>query len=83
MNCWLIYYRAYEILGLSTSGITLEQLEAKFPNEFGGKFGDSNIKSRLKTEALYHASILEQRDDIERVELDQSLLIPSNTDYTQ
>lgn len=38
---------------------------------------------RLKIEALYQLSVCEQQDDIERVELDQSLHIPSDVDYSK
>lgn len=82
-NFWLIYCSAYEILGLSTLGVSLQQLETILPDKFGHKFQNNNIRNRLKIEALYQASILEQQDDIDRVELDQSLLIPSDIDYTQ
>jgi len=71
------------VLGLSTDGITLQQLETILPDEFGEKFRDVKIGTRLKIEALYQASVRDQQDDIERVELDQSLLVPSDIDYTQ
>lgn len=70
-------------MGLSTEGITLQQLEKILPNKFGGKFSNSQIGERLKIEALYQASICDQQEDIERVELDQSLLVPKDLDYTQ
>lgn len=53
------------------------------PNTFGGKFEDKKLNERLKIEAIYQASIQDQQDDIERVELDQLLLIPTNLDYRQ
>jgi len=70
-------------LGLSTEGITIQQLEMIFPDKFGGKFEDNRIGERLKIEALYQASIYDQQEDIERVEVDQSLLVPKGIDYTQ
>lgn len=70
-------------MGLYTDGITVQQLEMILPNQFGGKFMDSKLNARLKIEALYQSSICNQKDDIERVELDQSLLIPANIEYTQ
>lgn len=75
--------RAFEILGLAPDDISIQQIETILPDEFGGKFGDSNINMRLKIEALYQSSVHEQQDDIERVELDQSLFIPSDVDYTK
>jgi len=71
------------MLGLSTEGITIQQLETVIPDKFGGKFKDNRICERLKIEALYQASIYDQQEDIERVELDQSLLVPKDIDYTQ
>lgn len=71
------------MLGLSTDGITLQQLETILPDEFCEKFRDVKIGTRLKIEALYQVSVRDQQDDIERVELDQSLLVPSDIDYTQ
>jgi len=71
------------MLGLSTKGITIQQLETVIPDKFGGKFKDSRICERLKIEALYQASIYDQQEDIERVELDQSLLVPKDIVYTQ
>lgn len=71
------------MLGLSTEGITLRQLEMILPDKFGGKFEDNQIGERLKIEALYQASIYDQQEDIERVEVDQSLLVPEDIDYTQ
>lgn len=53
------------------------------PDKFGGKFEDNQIGERLKIEALYQASIYDQQEDIERVEVDQSLLVPKDIDYTQ
>lgn len=79
----IICYRAFEVLGLSTEDITLKQLETILSDQFGKKFRDVKIGTRLKIEALYRASVHDQRDDIERVELDQSLLVPTNIDYTQ
>lgn len=73
---------AFEMLGLSTEGITIQQLETVIPDKFGGKFKDNGICERLKIEALYQASIYDQQEDIERVELDQSLLVPKDIDYT-
>jgi len=70
-------------LGLSTEGITLRQLEMILPDNFGGKFEDNRIEERLKIEALYQASIYDQQEDIERIEVDQSLLVPKDIDYTQ
>lgn len=70
-------------MGISTIGTTLNKLETVFPDQFKGKFRDTNIGNRLKIEALYKASILDQHDDIEQVELDQSLHVPSDIDYTQ
>lgn len=78
-----ICHRAFEVLGLTTDGITVQQLESILPNEFGGKFKDSKICERLKIEALYQASVQEQQEDIERVELDQSLLVPNDIDYAK
>jgi len=71
------------MLGLSTDGVTLRQLEMILPDKFGGKFEDNRIGERLKIEALYQASIYDQQEDIERVEVDQSLLVPKDIDYTQ
>lgn len=70
-------------MGLSTEGITLRQLEMILPDNFGGKFEDNRIEERLKIEALYQASIYDQQEDIERIEVDQSLLVPKDIDYTQ
>lgn len=79
----LLYFRAYDILGFSAEGITLQQLEAICPDKFGGKFDDDKLCDRLKIEALYQISVHGQQGDIERVELDQSLLIPTDIDYTE
>uniref|UniRef100_A0A2H8TQN9 Protein MTO1, mitochondrial n=1 Tax=Melanaphis sacchari TaxID=742174 RepID=A0A2H8TQN9_9HEMI len=73
---------AFEMLGLSKEGITLQQLETVLPDKFGGKFEDNRIWERLKIEALYQASIYDQQEDIEQVEVDQSLLVPKDIDYT-
>lgn len=70
-------------MGLSNEGITLRQLEMILPEHFGGQFEDNRIGERLKIEALYQASIYDQQEDIERVEVDQSLLVPKDIDYTQ
>lgn len=71
------------MLGISSDNITLQQLEAIVPDQFIGKFSNSKICDRLKIEALYQTSIHDQQDDIERVEQDQSLLIPGDIDYAQ
>jgi len=71
------------MLGLSTEGITIQQLKTVIPDKFGKKFEDNRICERLKIEALYQESIYDQQEDIERVELDQSLLVPKDIDYTQ
>lgn len=70
-------------MGLSTDGITLRQLEMILPDKFDGKFENNRIGERLKIEALYQASVYDQQEDIERVELDQCLLVPKDIDYTQ
>jgi len=70
-------------LGLSNEGITLQQLEMILPDNFGRQFEDNRIRERLKIEALYQASIYDQQEDIDRVEVDQSLLVPKDIDYTQ
>lgn len=70
-------------MGLYTDGITVQQLETILPDQFGGKFMDGKLNARLKIEALYQLPVCDQKDDIERVELDQSLLIPANIEYTQ
>lgn len=71
------------MLGLSMEDISLQQLQTLLPDQFGGKFEDSNIATRLKIEAFYQASVRDQQDDVERVELDQSLLVPPDIDYTE
>jgi len=71
------------VLGLSTDGITLQQLETILPDEFSKKFRDVKISTRLKIEALYQLSVRDQQDDVERIELEQSLILPSDIDYTQ
>lgn len=70
-------------MGLSSDNVTVQQLETILPDLFRGKFENIKIHDRLKIEALYQASIHEQQDDIERVEFDQSLLIPTDMDYNQ
>lgn len=70
-------------MGLSTEGVTLEQLKSILPDQFGKEFENCKISERLKIEALYQVSVHDQRDDIERVELDQSLLVPTDIDYSQ
>ncbi|XP_025416283.1 protein MTO1 homolog, mitochondrial isoform X2 [Sipha flava] len=72
---------AFEILSLSTDGITVEQLEMILPDKFGGKFENKRLNERLKIEAIYQASIHDQLNDIEQVELDELLLVPTNLDY--
>ncbi|XP_050434948.1 protein MTO1 homolog, mitochondrial [Adelges cooleyi] len=74
---------ALEILGLVTEGITLEQLEKILPHELNGKFNCSKLKTRLKIEAIYHLSVRNQQNEIERMELDQALLLPSDIDYSE
>jgi len=70
-------------LGLSSEGITVQQLETILPDQFGTKFRDIKISTRLKIEALYQASVHDQQEDIQRVELDQSLFVPTDMDYTE
>lgn len=77
------FYRAFEILSLSTDGITVEQLEMILPDEFGGKFENKRLNERLKIEALYQASIHNQLNDIKQVELDELLLVPTDLNYKQ
>lgn len=71
------------MLGVSSDSITLNQLETLLPDHFSGKFENSKIKMRLKVEALYQASVRDQQNDIERVELDQSLSVPMDINYTE
>jgi tRNA U34 5-carboxymethylaminomethyl modifying enzyme MnmG/GidA len=53
------------------------------PDKFGGKFENKRLNERLKIEAIYQASIHDQLNDIEQVELDELLLVPTNLDYRQ
>lgn len=53
------------------------------PDQFGREFENCKINARLKIEALYQTSVHDQQNNIEQVELDQSLLVPTNIDYTQ
>jgi len=70
-------------LGLCTDGITVQHLEAILPDQFGGKFQDNKISARLKIEAFYQTYVHNQKEDIDRVEFDQSLHIPTDINYTQ
>lgn len=58
-------------------------METLLPDQFGGKFDNSKIGNRLKIEALYQASVNDQQADIEQVEIDQSLLVPTDIDYNK
>lgn len=75
------WFRAFEVLGFGSDDITLQKLETVLPNQFGGKFKDNKINARLMIEALYRSSIHEQQEDIDRVEQDEMLLVPTDIDY--
>lgn len=71
------------MLALSSDQITIQQLGTILPDVFKGQFENTKVCNRLKIEALYQTSINDQQDDIERVEHDQSLLIPTDINYNQ
>ncbi|XP_050543833.1 protein MTO1 homolog, mitochondrial isoform X2 [Daktulosphaira vitifoliae] len=74
---------ALEILGLANEGITLNLLKPILPAQFIKKINDANLETRLKIEAMYHLLVSEQQDDIARMELDQSLIIPSDLNFSE
>ncbi|XP_046583559.1 protein MTO1 homolog, mitochondrial-like [Haliotis rubra] len=66
---------------LSLPYITVEQLIHVFPEVLGFLHDDTELKQRLKTEAMYVNELKDQLEEMEEVRQDEELLLPDDLDY--
>jgi tRNA U34 5-carboxymethylaminomethyl modifying enzyme MnmG/GidA len=79
---FLYIYSAFEILSVSTYGVTVEKLISVAPTELVTLQGTERVWKRLAVEASYEAAAKDQEAEVDAVRQEEALLIPRNLDYT-
>ncbi|ALC41154.1 CG4610 [Drosophila busckii] len=72
---------AFDMLGVPSDNITIEQLIKLCPKELSWLQEDRELASRLKIEALYTHFVDEQQRDVDDVRREERLSIPAGIDY--
>lgn len=73
---------AYEMLSFTDEKLEMQDFVKHYPKLLGWLKDDHIICSRIKIESLYEHAIELQAKDVEDVRRDETLIIPSDIDYT-